>query len=339
MNVLAFPQSSPGSGEPTVAAVINQYLSHLELRESVGQYSAAALERARRYLGSFSGRYGSQGFSLGRTTDLTRWLHEHPEWKSDSTKNDAITAVLVCFRWAADEEQMIAHVPYRRPKGLRLKPRPRGAFTLQEFRRLLAGSRNHRGVRRRPSAVALRCALHFLWRTGARTCEMRLALWQQLDRELGVIRQAHHKTEAITGEDRLIGLDDGLLRLLRWMKWRSRRNERPCTCPAAKHEPHAVQDHIFLNGRGRPWNRASFARLFRTFADRAGIDRKKSAYCLRHGFCVQAITAGVGERQIADQMGHSSTRQISWYGRQARQRAEHLRAVVRQAGKRTTSQV
>jgi site-specific recombinase XerD len=58
--------------------------------------------------------------------------------------------------------------------------------------------------------------------------------------------------------------------------------------------------------------------------------QKKSAYSLRHGFCVQAIKSGdVTDREIAVAMGHSGTDLIHWYGREAGLDSGHLRSVVR----------
>jgi integrase len=330
MSILPFPRPDVASAKlPTVAQIVQLYLDQIELRSQAGTLSAASRARARYYLGDFSGKFGELTVDQCRNGDLTRWLLERPRWKSPATKSDALTAVLNCFRWAASpEERYLPYCPYSRPKGLP-KPRPRAAFDEAEYRRFMHASRNHPGERRRPSSMALRVAIYFLWRSGCRTCEVRNGLWPDVQWENGVIELPHHKTEVATGEDRLIGLDERLLRILRWLHRTRKPDSRACACEEAKRRPHAREDHIFRNGRGGAWTKDSFARLFRTFANRAGIDPKKSAYSLRHGFCVQAITRGLADREIADQMGHASTRQIAWYGRQSRQRAEHLRNIVR----------
>ena len=53
----------------------------------------------------------------------------------------------------------------------------------------------------------------------------------------------------------------------------------------------------------------------------------------RHGFCVRAIEAGVGNRQVADAMGHANTRLTDWYGRASTGNAEYLRNVLRDIDK------
>ena len=325
-----FPSCAQGSAEVSVSEVIRLYLEHVELRFKLGAYSKSARLRVVRYLADFSGAFGAQPVSKCRSADLTRWLIDRPTWKSDSTKSDALTSVLVCFKWAT-RERYIPFMPYVRPSGIPIKPRPRQAFTPVEFVRFMQQARNRPGLRKRPSSTALRCACSFLWRTGARTCEMRTALYRDLDRQKGVLQCRHHKTENVSGEDRIIGLDDRTLRLVKWLERTRKPNGRACHCERAEKDPHQQGEHVFPNGRRGPWTKDTFARLFRTFADRAGIDKRKSAYCLRHGFCVQCIRAGISERAIADQMGHAGTKHIAWYGRQSKQQADHLREVVRRA--------
>jgi integrase len=142
---------------------------------------------------------------------------------------------------------------------------------------------------------------------------MRDAGWQHVDWEAGLLRLPHSKTTKVTGRGRLIPLPDDVLRLLRWLH-RGRGYPR--------------EGHIFLNSRGRRWTCTAFATLFRKLARQAGVRPGVSPYCLRHGFCVESLEAGVGERQIADAMGHTTTRQVAWYGKDTRGNADYLRGVV-----------
>ena len=327
MSSMPYPQSAP-----TVREVVESYLAHLELRCRTGDFTAASLARARHYLNSFAALCGGVPVVALPANSLERWILAHPEWVSNFTRNDAITQVICAFKWAVDAD-LIGRNPLKRSKSLRFAMRPRAAATADDYKRIMAAARNRPGQRRRPSALALRYAIYFLWRTGARTCEMRSALWSELDWDAGVIVLTEHKTAKATGADRVIGLDDRLLRVLRRLFDRHYVDPSPCRCPKAASHPHAVEDHILLNGRDGVWTKGTFGRLFREAADRAGVDRRKSAYSLRHGFCVKSIHHGCSDREIADQMGHSTTRLISWYGRTSRQRAEHLRGVVARANK------
>ena len=51
-------------------------------------------------------------------------------------------------------------------------------------------------------------------------------------------------------------------------------------------------------------------------------------YGLRHLFTVLGIENGVGERQLADQLGHTTTKFVAYYGRTTRFKSAHLRGVV-----------
>ncbi len=106
--------------------------------------------------------------------------------------------------------------------------------------------------------------------------------------------------------------------MLRWLK----RRRRP------------QHDHVFLNSQDKAWNSPGFAAIFRRAARTAEIKKKISPYSLRHGFCVRGIENGVGSRQIADLMGHTTTRYVDWYGRATRSRVNHLRNVLGQINKR-----
>ena len=57
---------------------------------------------------------------------------------------------------------------------------------------------------------------------------------------------------------------------------------------------------------------------------RAGI----SPYSLRHTFCVNGLEAGIGHRQLADALGHTTTRYVEWYGRDTQGNADYLRGVA-----------
>jgi integrase len=70
-------------------------------------------------------------------------------------------------------------------------------------------------------------------------------------------------------------------------------------------------EHIFLNGCQRPWNRTAFGRLFRKYACAAGVARGITPCGLRHLFTVLGIENGVGERQLADQLGHMTTKFVA----------------------------
>jgi hypothetical protein len=155
-----------------------------------------------------------------------------------------------------------------------------------------------------------RLAIFFLWESGARTCEMREAKWENVEWDKRVIRLQVHKTARATGADRVIPLNRKVFRLLTWMH----RRRLP------------GQTHIFINSRGTPYTQDQFSELFRAYARIAGLPPGITAYSIRHSFVSRGLEAGVGERQIADLVGHTKTEMVSWYGRSVKEKTAYLQA-------------
>lgn len=301
-----------------VADVVASYLADLDRRVAAGLLAKQSKHCRVRYVRLFADDYGQYPVAALPRDALTDWLIAHPKWVSPATQHDATGAVYGCFRWAVERGDIPAH-PLSRPRGLAAS-RPRPPVVEDEFEQLWRAARNDQGDRARPAAEAFRVAITFLFRTGARTCEMRTACWADLDWTAGVLRLRDHKTARKSGQDRLVAIDDETLAMLRDLEYVRRMGRADAS----------TRSRIFLNSRGRPWTKDSFSRLFRAFARKAGLPAGRTAYGLRHGFCVKGLEAGVGARQIADQLGHASTKMVDWYGRETRQRAEHLRRVVAQ---------
>jgi len=166
------------------------------------------------------------------------------------------------------------------------------------------------GRRKRPSSGAFRLALHFLWESGCRTKEMRDVAWGDVDLERGLIVMEKHKTFAKTGLPRLIPITRNIRRLLHVAaSWQLRRGTQ-------------LTGPVFRGGRGKQWDKGTYGDQFRAYADMAGVRPNVTAYCLRHGFTVRGLEAGIGERQLADVLGHASTRYVSYYGLTTRTNAD-----------------
>jgi integrase len=297
----------------TVADVVDAYLAARAVHFRLGSLREKSFRAMKETLDDFAEALGNRQVAGLKNQHLLDWLLAH-DWRSPHTLAHRQGIVVTCFRWAADEDRgLIPRCPFRRTSKAFKKPRPRAAITPDEYAAIMATTRAMlRGegpTVHRESCKAFRRAMAFLWVTGARTCEMRAIRWRDIDWVQGVIRLDDSKTSEATGQPRIIPLDAMLCRLLRW------RRGKP-------------DQFVFLNGRGRPWKCPGFARLFRRYGQFAGIRVVLSPYSLRHGFCVRALVAGVGQRQIADVMGHSTTRYIEWYGRSARENASYLKGVL-----------
>lgn len=271
----------------TVASVVSAYLRHLERQKNQGKYSADHLSNVQRTLGRFAKYIGAEkDCAECRQHDLSEWLATTAQGHAASTQTNACSAIIGCWRWA-EEEDLIERCPYRRPRSLRgAISKPRRPATKEEYLKL-----------RRGGSRSLRAALYFLYETGARTCEMREALWTDITIEARpVIALYVHKTARKTGRCRIVALNDAVLRVLMLMK----RKSESC--------------HIFVNSHGGPWDRHTFATHLRRAARRLGMDEgiveRVSGYCLRHSYACAALTAGFTSKEVADQLGHSDSRMV-----------------------------
>jgi integrase len=287
----------------TVREVIDTRLWQLENAVKAGA-SADAFDNTRRNLQRFKRLFGDKPVAECRGFDLTTFLGANPQWRSGHSVKGALGAVMQAFEWAADEG-LIAVNPYKKlPRAARLlECEPRRTAATREYVLLM------RGARSRP----LRRALFFLRRTGIRTKELRELVWTQVDfdrvDELGrpapCLVFVRHKTrrQQKRPRPRLVGLEPCALRFLRNLHRRRK----------------AGEDHVFLNCEGGVWDRHTFARHFRRWADRVGVASDLSAYCIRHHHTTEGLKTGVvSNREAADQLGHTTTAMVDRvYGHQA----------------------
>ena len=73
-----------------------------------------------------------------------------------------------------------------------------------------------------------------------------------------------------------------VLRLLRWIK--RRRPIAPPRCQVTFAGVPLDSDfdaYVFLNSRGRPWTKDTFAKIYRRFANMAGVRQEVTAYSTR----------------------------------------------------------
>jgi integrase len=291
---------------PTVREVIAAYLADRRRDAAAGLVGKRHVWRVAFYLNSFAETYGALPLPKLPKKSLRTWLRDNPSWRRGSTRDDACRSVIACLRWAEQEERWEHfRIPKpTRPKDLIPATAIRRPLLEAEYRAVLKASRGwSSGYRfgRRRSQVMFRAALCFLWRTGARTCEMRAARFSDVDWTPGreCIRLVEHKTSKKSEEARVIALDALLVSLIRRLhKWR---------------EP--GQTLIFTNRVGKPLSAMSFADLFRRAARAAGVPDEVSPYACRHAWACRALTAGVSELATAHNLGHATTRTTARYAR------------------------
>jgi integrase len=294
--------ATPSQGSGSVAVVTTSYLADMDARRVAGLILPESADRARRYCQSFADFAGQVEAADVKRADVTRWLAGNASWKSPHTLHDAVGAVVACLHWAKDNG-IIERSPEVRPKDLPACM-PKAASRADEIRAVLHQARHGRGL----TPIRFRIALWFLAEVGCRPCEMRRLDWSQYDDAKGTFTLPS-KTTRKTGQLRLIVLPSRAWRLIRALR---RWDKRP-------------RGTVFLNGRDRPWTRVMFQAHFRRHGGTAGIREEVKCSSARHGFTCERLEAGVGDRQLADYLGHTSSRYVGYYGKAVKSRVDYLR--------------
>lgn len=280
-------QVAPGPAGPAVALSVAA-LCDLFLGYLLGQVAATTHGWYVGHLQSFCEAHGRLAAAEVKPLHVSAWLGKHPGW-NPSTRRGAITAVKRCWRWAAEEGHLAADplAKVRRPKMGRRSPLPP-----EDAERVLAAVPDR-----------LRAYLAMLAETGARPGELAGATAAGLDERVGTLRVVGKAGE------RTLFLTAKALDVLRRLA-----AERP-------------EGPLFLNARGRPWNRNAVRCALRRVRARTGIAAK--AYQLRHLFASRAIERGVDSLIVAELMGHSDTSMLQEH--YAHHRAEMLRRAAEKA--------
>ena len=156
-----------------------------------------------------------------------------------------------------------------------------------------------------PTGLRARAILEVLYSCGLRVSELVSLNWDDIDRNLEVIRvQGKGNKERIVpiGRQALNTLDcyrDQIPALVTPKKARSA--SATAATPSASSCP-----AIFLNRRGGRLTTRSIARIVSQYAQECGIAFRTSPHALRHTFATHLLDAGADLRAIQELLGHSS---------------------------------
>ena len=300
----------PDEPQQTVASVIETYLSFATKRLSTG-----TLDRRIPYLQSFAEEHGFRLIRHSKPFHMEAWLDNHPEWKSDWTKNGALRNVQAAFNWAWRKGVIDAN-PFRgvvHRAGL-----PRRDLKRDEFQALLRATRG-KVYKKRPSPGArFRQILIFLWYTGCRPHEASELTWDDVNFDDEVIVLKEHKTVRTQRipRPRVIPLDPVVVKLLRFIQ----RYDQPA-------------HRVFLTYRLTPWDRYSLGHRIRRARKAAGLPDDAKLYGIRHAFGTRGVMNDCDLKTLSALMGHTTTRMTEYYVHLAGQR-EHLAAAMRRVNGR-----
>ncbi len=287
-------------GDPTVASVIDASLVFAKSRDAESTFYERKL-----YLQKFADAYGGKLVRECRPYDLTKWVDDHPTWRSDATKSYAVRTVKRAFNWAVQQE-LIVRNPFasiRQSQGPRRRP-----ITTEELKKLLDAT---------GPASRLGEIIRFMALTGCRTCEMHHLRWEQIDFDRKKIVLLKHKTATTlrTFKPRTIHLVHEVIGLLTTIR---RRNES--------------DEFVFVKPKGKPWARNSVQQQLRRLRRHLGLADDVVLYGLRHRFGTESIKAGIDLKTASVLLGHSTTRMAEHYMHLAGE-DQHLTAAMARIAK------
>jgi integrase len=284
----------------TLAELESEFLSWLSREVAAGRSAARTLGYYRYELGRFRGAVGADR-PLAELVPYDLERHKRG-WHS-------VQAVQRLFNWA-DEQGLFAPNPFRRIKRPPAGQRER-VLSRAELVRMLRGARH-----------AFRHFLVAMASSIARPQEIRSLRWGQLlpDGSAFALTEFKAKKRRKDGvRRRYIPVNRRLGRLLARLRRR---------------RPAGPDDFVFVNSRGMPWTRNALRCRMRLLRRRCGlVDGGELVVCytLRHTAATTATANGLGDKMLAEVMGHASTRTTARY---QHPQLEHLTEAIGQATRR-----
>lgn len=288
-------------------ALLDQFLDHLSAERGLSPNTLAAyrgdLERFLAYLR----REKISALNDVRRRHLLGFLFDEREHgRSPRTIGRRLAALKTFFRYLQREGLAAANPAdgMDSPKLWRLLP---DALTVREMERLLAQpdlSSRH-GLRDR-------ALLETMYAAGLRVSEAAALTLDDVNFSDRCVRCVGKGRK-----ERIVPVGETALAYLR----RYLEEARPAVAKRAETRA------LFLSARGGPLDRRSIWRLIRTYARRAGLERRVHPHTLRHSFATHLLANDAPLRVIQEMLGHAdiATTQIYTHVEPARLLAIHRR--------------
>jgi integrase len=296
--------------ESTVREIVDRYLAH---SEKVGTHGAESAVERRRVLLRFcaatlpDGRaFGDCPVSAMLPHHLSDWIEDQPRWKSSSTRKSKANQVNAAFNWAAGPKQRrIEANPFEGVDYEEAPPRP--CLPDAVFAKVADAA-----------SKPFEEAMEFLDLTGCRLSDLFRLDWPFIDWVKGQVKLEKHKSRKKTGKAKIFALVPEAIELLKRIRERNPASSGP----------------VFLNTRGRRWNRGTLGQNIRRIKKRLGIAEKATLHGIRHMFGRQAIKNGAPVKLISKQLGHSSVTTTERYYCDLDDEIDAIRDAAKLAGKR-----
>lgn len=258
--IIRFPQanpaqSPPGTASPTFADLLEPYFRSGQLKN---KWTPAALAERKHTLGLFAEVVPGIPADEIPPYKLTDWIESKPSWKSSSTRKAKANQVNAVLNWAKKQK--------------RIKENPLEDVDYEE-------------AERRPcltddwlEKILLLCTepmervLRFLRWSGRRISDVADLNWQDVDWDKAKVILRKHKTKKKTKKDQFIALVPEALALLKQIHAEQTDLFGPPD-PAAP---------IFVNTRGKRWNKNVLGQNLLRLKKRHGIDTPATLHGIRH---------------------------------------------------------
>lgn len=290
----------PVTSRTTVASLVADFLAWTR-----NNREPRTAEWYRHHCESFVAHCKGNRLKVGevRPYHVTKWMeqryatNQHGKPTSDSSKNGAVRAVARAFNWAR-KQGLIAASPIAGMERPAAESREE-YLSVPQWLELIALL---------PATDPLADLITFLWETGARPHEARIAEAKHFSDGKYPRITLERKSSKGKKHRRVIHLEGRALEIVRRL---------------AKEGP------IFRNNVGKPWAKESLVTRFKKLSDKLGY--RVIPYMLRHGFCTRALENGVDPLRVSILMGHRDTTMVMRTYQHLSQNDKHLRAGLRQA--------
>ena len=276
--------TAAGGQSPTVASLVDAFLDHSVKRDAPSTFYERKL-----YLQDFCSHYGPQLVRDCKPWHLSKWVDDHPTWKSGWTKHYAMRCVMRPFNWAVKMGRIPTN-PFDSVEWPHCNT-SRRPMTDEEYDRLLKAA----GPDSRLGEI-----LRFLWYTGCRPSELRQLRWPDIYFQVktpAIVIQKHKtsRTQRVP-KPRVIPIVEEVAGLLKRIEARSEHDE-----------------FVFVTHRRTPWARNSIQQNLRRLRRKLGLPEDVVLYGIRHHFGTDSIRNGNDIRTTADLLGHNHIRTTERY--------------------------
>ena len=273
-------RTKAGPEERVVSEAVEHYFTHLKTSEENKKSARWHFKE----FSAFTPKDGTRPIGRLRANEirpymLAEYLATKPHWKPNTVRY-AITRILAALNYCAKQGYITANP---------LKGYPRPAverreviITDAELERLMAGA-----------MPGFRDLLICMRELGTRPKELFTAAVGQVDFDKGILLVGN-KIANVTGEKmRAVFLTTKAVEILR------------------ERVGNRAEGHIFLNKRGKPWDRHVIQQYIRRLRDRLGMGKHVSLYGLRHLWASHAINkTNANPALVALQMGHTDLKRL-----------------------------